>query len=129
MGIYKLSVLTMVLHTCAHTAPHRSVGLGIHTVMPWACGCEVHISAMIRMLRRKDMIVECTFIEVGKMSIRRHAEQPLGEFEHIVCIAGLRTFAVGNIALTILLGSEMLTTAVASYRERACVSNSVPEET
>ena len=50
MGVDKLAVLAVVLHSRAHAAPHGLVGGGVVAVVARTGGCEVDVSAMFGML-------------------------------------------------------------------------------
>ena len=83
---------------------------------------------MVGMLGGEYVIIESSLVKVGISGLGAHAEESLGEFEHIVGVARLGTFAVIHITLGIGGRREMLATAVAAYRERAVVYDSLPEK-
>ena len=64
MCIDELTILAMVLHTCSDAAPHGLARSGINPVMARTHRCEIHISAVLRMLGREDMVEECTLVIV-----------------------------------------------------------------
>ena len=67
-------------------------------------------------------------IEVGKACLGVTAVQVLGELEHIVGVAALRTVDIVDEVGAGLLAGEMLAAAVATEGERALTSDDVPEE-
>ena len=61
----KVPVFAVVLHTCAHAAPHGLVNLRVDAVTLRAqCG-EVHVAAGGGVLGRQDVVPHGVFVEVG----------------------------------------------------------------
>ena len=114
MGIDKLSVLTMILHTCTHTAPHGLVRSRVVAIVARTSRCEIHITAMFRMLGREDMIEGGQFEEVGITGLRVATMQILRQLQHVVRVTALRTVDIRHEVLTSLLAGEVLTTAIAA---------------
>ena len=109
MGIDKLSVLTVILHSCSHTAPHGLVGSRVVTVMARTGGGEVHIAAMLRMLRREDVVERSQLVVVGIACLWIPAVQILREFQHVIGVTGLRTVDVVDEIHAGFLAGEVFT--------------------
>ncbi len=127
MGIHKLSVLAVVLHTCSHTAPHGLIGSRVVTVMTWTGRSEVHIATMLRMLAGEDMVKGSQLVEIGIACLGIPTVQFLGEFQHVVGITGLRAVDILHEVLAGLLAGEVLTSAVTTECQCTLTSHDIPE--
>ena len=108
MGIDKLSVFTVVLHTCSHATPHGFVGSRVVTVMTRTGWGEIHIAAMLGMLRREDVVKGSQFVEVGIACLWVTAVHILCQLQHIVGVTGLRTVDVVDEVRAGFLAGEVL---------------------
>ena len=106
MGINKLPVFTMILHTGTYTTPHCFSRCRINTIMRGASRCEIYVSPMFRVLGRKDMIIQGTFIKIGIFHFGMDTEQTFGKFQHIVSITRLRSLTFMHIIGHIFLLRE-----------------------
>ena len=127
MCIYELSVLAVVLHSSAHAAPHGLVGRRVVAIVARTCRREVNISAMFGMLRRQDMVERSQFVVVGKTCLGIAAVQVLGEFQHVVGVACLRTVDVVDEVGACLTAGEVLAATVPAEGKRALAGHDVPE--
>jgi len=123
----KLSVLAMILHARTHTAPHRLVNLGINPVMLRSGRCEIDIPPVFGMLGGKDVVEQRPFVIVGVHGILIDGKEVFRQFEHVVRIAGFRTFPFGGVFHTVGGRQEMLADTVASQRQRPFVHHVLPE--
>ena len=114
MGIDELTVLTVVLHACAYTAPHCLVGCRVVAIVTRTGRREVHVSAVSGMLRREYMVEGSQFVVVGIAGLRVATVHVFGKFQHIVGVARLRTINVIDEVRTGLLAGEVLPARVAS---------------
>ena len=126
--INKLVVLRRIFHAGTHAAPHARIDLGIHAVMARTRRSEIHIAAVFRVDCRKDMVEQRTFIEVGVMRIVLDVEQTFRQLEHVVSIAGFRSFAFFHEFFVIVERREMFRNAVAANRDTALVHDRLPEK-
>ena len=74
------------------------------------------------------MIKEGTFVEIRLFGVVIHIEQAFRQLEHIVRIAGFRSFAFLHILLVIVERWEMFRDAVAANCNAPLVHHTVPEE-
>ena len=123
----KLSILSVVFHTCSHAAPHRLIRSRIVAVMTRTGGSEIDIAAMLRMLGREDMVEHRSLVKVAIHAIRLHSVQILGKLQHIISIARLRSIDVVDIVDAIFLSREVLTPAVTSQSQRTLTCHNFPE--
>ena len=79
------------------------------------------------MLGGKDMIEHRTLVEVAVGGIGIGAVEEFREFEHVVCVARLRSVDVIDIVDACLLGGEVFASAVSSDGKRALLGHQVPE--
>ena len=108
MGIDKLSVLTVVLHTCSHAAPHGFVGSRVVTVMTRTGWGEIHIAAMLRMLRREDVVEGSQLVVVGIACLGIAAVQVFRQLQHVIGVTGLRTVDIVDEVRAGFLTGEVL---------------------
>ena len=73
------------------------------------------------------MVKRCQLIEVGKACLGVAAVQVLGQLQHVVGVARLRTVNVVDEVLTSLLAGEMFAARVAAESQRALSRHDVPE--
>ena len=123
----KLSVLSVVFHTCSHTTPHCLIRSRIIAVMTRTGRSEIDIATMLRMLGREDMVEHRSLIKVTIHSIRFHSIQVLCQFQHIIGIARLRTIDVVDIVYACFLSRKMLTPTVSSQSQRTLTCHNFPE--
>ena len=109
MGVDELSVLAVILHACAHAAPHGLVRRRVVAVVTRTGGGEVHISSMLRMLRGEDVVEGCQLVIVGIAGLRITAMHVLRQLQHIVGVAGLRSVNVVDEVHAGLFAGEVLT--------------------
>ena len=74
------------------------------------------------------MVKERTFVKIRLFGVVIHIEQAFRQLEHIVRIAGFRSFAFLHILLVIVERREMFRDAVAANRDAPLVHHTVPEE-
>ena len=70
MGINELSVLAMILHTCAHAAPHSLIGSGVVAIMTRTGRGEINIASVLGMLTGEDMVERGQLVVVGIAGLR-----------------------------------------------------------
>ena len=123
----KLSILSVVFHTCSHAAPHRLIRSRIVAIMARTGGSEIDIASMLRMLGREDMVEHRSLVKVAIHAIRFYSVQILGKLQHIISIARLRSIDVVDIVYAIFLSREVLTPAVTSQSQRTLTCHNFPE--
>ena len=94
MSIYYLVVFAMVLHAGADATPHCLIGSRVHSIMSGPRRSKVDVAAVLRMLRRQDVIVERPFIVINIVRRGIRPEEILGQLQHVIGIARLGTFGV-----------------------------------
>ena len=112
MRIDKLSVLTVVLHTCSHAAPHGFVGSRVVSVMTRTGWGEIHIAAMLRMLRREDVVEGSQLVVVGIACLWITAVQVFRQLQHVIGVTGLRTVNIVDEVRAGFLAGEVLAAGV-----------------
>ena len=127
MGVDKLSVFAVVLHTRADAAPHAFVYLRIDAVSLWAQRGEIDITTRLRVLCGEDMVERGILIEVGVAGIVGAVGEYFREFQHVVGVAALRSVGSVDIAVAVGFGEEVLFNAVAADACRAVICHIGPE--
>ena len=123
----KLSILSMVFHTCSHAAPHCLIRGRIVAVMARTGGSEIDIAAMLRMLGREDMVEHRSLVKVAIHAIVLHSVQILSKLQHIIRIARLRSINVVDIVYASFLSREVLTPTVTAQSQRTLTCHNFPE--
>ena len=126
----ELAVAGVVFHAGAGAAPERvevrAVGAG--KVRAQRRVIDKRARAHQRRLRGEDVIEEGVLVVIHVGGIRLLAVKRLGELEHVVGVAGLRTAVVGDQLAHVLRVGEMLVDAVAAVDPGAVFHDGLPEE-
>ena len=96
--------------------------------MPGADRGEIHVARFLCIDGREDMIVERALVVIGIRGARMGGKQLPGQPEHVVGIAGLRTFAAFQHASKILRVVEVFGNAVAAKSNTPFAGDIFPEE-
>ncbi len=94
----------MVLHTCAHTAPHALIDLRVDAVALGAQRGEIDVAASGGVLCGEDMVPHGILVEVHILGIASTVGEHLGQFQHIVGVA--RLWAVELVDITVAVGGS-----------------------
>ena len=73
------------------------------------------------------MVKERTFVKIRLLGTVIHIEQAFRQLEHIVRIAGFRSFAFLHVLFVIVERREMFRNAVAANRDAPFVHHAIPE--
>ena len=99
MRVDEVAVFGVILHTCAHAAPHILIHLAVDAIGLGAERSEVNVSACDGILCGKNVIVHRTLIEICILTVVSGIEERLREFQHVVGVAGFRSVAFVHVAL------------------------------
>ena len=126
--VNELAVPPRILHAGAHATPETLVRLGVDPVMSGTDRREVNVTGRLRIDRGKQMVAQGALVEIDVGGLRPGGEKLLGEAQHVVGVAGLRSLAVLEHAAEVLRVVEMLGHAVAAEGDRALPRHVLPEE-
>ena len=129
VGIDELSVLAVILHACAHAAPHRLVRCRVVAVVARTGRGKVYVPPVHGVLAGENVVEGSQFVVVCIACLGVAAVQVFCQLEHVVGVAGLRTVDVVDEVHAGLLAGEVLAPAVATKGQRPFTSDDVPEET
>jgi len=127
VGIDEVSVLAMVFHACAHTAPHALVHLRVDAIALWSQGGEIDIAPGRGVLGGKDVVEHGVLVEVGITRVVSLVAEHLGELQHVVGVAAFGSVGIVDIPVAVAHREEMLVHAVASDTGGAVVGHVAPE--
>ena len=122
-----VSVLGVVLHARARTAPEGIVGQVVVLPATGRQGDEVHHHARLGILRAQDAVVECPFIVVAVPRLRVPAEQVPCKLQHVVSAARLLRMVAQLARQLVGLALPVLAIAGSSGAIAAGAGHLVPE--
>jgi hypothetical protein len=117
----------MIFYTRAYATPEGIKGSAEIFFCTHAQGCKVTHHAALRMLRRKNIIIKRSFIEIKQLSVRLPAKKMPRKLHHVVGVASLGRILAQVIRKFARFGKVFVFT-IAAHDIGMLIDHRIPEK-